>query len=336
MRTAAKTTVPIRLMATTNMGKAANPSQKDWAAYARDRIMALGLPFTSTDDLILYEQDLGLYTHFGPHKLLAEWLIHKQAVVAHVEKSVPANFKGLVSIDFETWAPEWSGNGETVKGTFLDHAWWCKDRPELQAPTFEAVAQAMYRQVAEAIRDRAPQARVSYWGFPHTYFGPVYDKPAPNAWRTMNDARAWMMAPPAGADMILVPLYASKTPVEEGTKIEHHHNQWHYSHMAVTKASDWREAVRLGKKFGKPVAANLFSRRERPLLPDSPDSERWLLMDARECKAIADAIKTDRPSEIVLWQFFDSKRRVDDDLDWFESVLLPELRIAGLVEPASS
>jgi hypothetical protein len=152
----------------------------------------------------------------------------------------------------------------------------------------------------------------------------------------MNDARAWMMTPPAGADMILCPLYANKTPVEDGTKIEHHHNQWTYSHMAATKASDWREAIRLGKKFGKPVAANLFSRRERPLLPDSPDSDRWLLMDARECKAIADAIKTDRPSEIVLWQFFDSKRRVDDDLDWFESVLLPELRIAGLVEPASS
>lgn len=126
---------------------------------------------------------------------------HLEEVRRTVPLGVPANFTGMVAIDFEPWSPIWSEDvshdgWHSAAYQNLSIALVQQARPhlslaqaaEVARTQFEAAALAFFVETIKLCRSVRPKARWSYYGFPQAVNFHGYDDPvAGPKLRALND-----------------------------------------------------------------------------------------------------------------------------------------------------
>lgn len=282
-----------------------------------------------TDIIILYQWQLGDFPYEGPHRLLRDpaWLNkHLAEVRTDVQRWVPADFTGVVVIDYELWGLAW----EHTINRASRQGWDAHDRDHkddwidaLRATTpsrvanlsdseldafakqsYDAAAKRIYLETLAAARAVRPRARWGYFHFPRRLYvssmtpkGTVgYPDASANSDATrINDELAWLFD---AVDVVLPAPYAPRitTTDAEASRLKLERNERQAPGTAERfYRSNIREAVRVAR--GKPVLPLIRLRYYQ-------DDETWLRTPDLELPLRA--AKEEGAAGLIMWEHITS------------------------------
>lgn len=283
-----------------------------------------GLP-VRTDIIILYDHLFGRYPATYPDRVQYEGIPQAVNMAQHLAKvrtdlarMVPdVNFSGVVVIDYENWAPDWTLINPEMTRACIQYT--RQRNPGRTQAQIEAIAQAEFdeasrRFMLETIRlckQLRPNAKWGYYAYPDTWRADRF-----RAMRWLWDA----------SDVIMPSIYAINRSVTSGAARAGEAPAQQYVN-AVT------DLIRLSREVGgpnKPVLAFIWFRYHQvnkqfglQMLNDT--DLRTMIRVPREAGA----------DGLILWDHLDERAYVPTFRDFVTGKAAPELRLVSRPSPDS-
>lgn len=253
------------------------------------------------DIYIFYGQFLGNYPLYGLHQIyitpngLEE---HLRRVRVDVEERLPADYDGLVCIDYENWNLIWdrvsnapnpgAGPNEAdydyrddwkdyLKATRSDWSTLTTSQQEaLAKSTYDAATKEFITQTMQLCKQLRPRAKWGIFDYPNALygggevpFGTVgYPPDGSGHSSKLNDQLQWLWDI---QDVLFPTIYCMAATVPDSERADWSKGTDTVAANRQYVSSNVREAVRLAK--GKPVIAYMWP---RYLRPDKPWHETWI------------------------------------------------------------